>query len=126
MSDKIGDRWSDTIRELSGAQAEIQQLGTQLAGARAFIRRCANHMICGSDMADTPLPTDAEWRDACQFGQSALDAAIAAATKPLVDALHQLAMLALQSQRYTDDLDYRDATDNAIALSQASALAQLK
>ena len=41
--------------------------------------------------------------------------AIAAAQRPLVDALHRLAMLSLQSRRYTDDPEYRDATDAALA-----------
>lgn len=31
------------------------------------------------------------------------------------DSAYQLAMLALQSDRYRDDPDYRDATDNVLA-----------
>lgn len=33
------------------------------------------------------------------------------------NALHELGMLALQSKRYVQDRDYRDATDNALGLS---------
>lgn len=36
----------------------------------------------------------------------------------MADVLHALAMLALQSDRYTNDVDYREATDNALALVQ--------
>jgi hypothetical protein len=28
-----------------------------------FLRRCADHMISGTDIADTPLPTEQEWRE---------------------------------------------------------------
>ena len=28
----------------------------------AFVGRCADHMISGSNIADTPLPTEDEWK----------------------------------------------------------------
>jgi hypothetical protein len=42
--------------QVDAAEKEIQQL-------RSFLRRCADHMICGSDIADTPLPTMEEWKE---------------------------------------------------------------
>ena len=30
---------------------------------RTFLHRCADHMIGGSNIADTPLPTEEEWKE---------------------------------------------------------------
>ncbi len=92
----------------------IQQLREQLAAAQAKLKNAITFLQNASDYGRISLPETVlgilESSDT-----TALDAAIVAARKPLVDALHKLAMLALQSQRYTDDLEYRDATDAALA-----------
>lgn len=34
----------------------------------------------------------------------------------VLDALHRLAMLGMQSQRYASDIEFRDAVDEALAI----------
>ena len=59
--------YEQRIKELEAAQESgeeyIRQYASRIKELEAFLRRCGDHMICGSNIADTPLPTEAEWRD---------------------------------------------------------------
>jgi len=50
-------------RHLEDAKKDLLQAQAAIAELQAFIKRCGDHMICGSNIADTPIPTEQEWRD---------------------------------------------------------------
>jgi hypothetical protein len=66
LSIKAGDKTLGSMNHLE-AKAVVAAHNAALAAEREryrkFIQRCADHMISGSNIADTPLPTEDEWRE---------------------------------------------------------------
>ncbi len=95
----------------------ILELKRQLAAAKAAIKlikaRCENTNPTRHAFEDI-----LEW---CKGDTTALDAAIDTARKPLVDALHRLAMRVLQSDFY---LQAKDETDDALALAKVKEVSK--
>lgn len=80
QSDKVIIGW--TMRPFSESFPKIADAHNASIGADAgervtkrlaeFVRRCADHMICGSNIADTPLPTMDEWREVLAIADAAM------------------------------------------------------
>jgi chromosome segregation ATPase len=108
-------------------EKEIQQLREQLAKAQAAMKQlngCRNRMAnafnaFGSTQHEAHAKefwnADDDFDKAMSPDTTALDAAIAAAQQPMVDALHKLAMRVLQSALY---LHAKQETDDALLLAR--------
>jgi hypothetical protein len=98
LREQLADTWNvlrefdhtggnESLSECAGVAVEsYNNLKHQLAAAQAaivkqgeFLERVADHMICGSNIADTPTPTEDEWREVFRIGEADDTSALASA-----------------------------------------------